>query len=94
MRYTIYHHLPQTLNLATEYGPCSPDNKPTPRFLRGMGWLGAGWDGLFYLCAGDGAGVAYYHTIGTPVALTSLAFLLGLLLLPFGKETRGAPLPA
>ncbi len=41
-----------------------------------------------------GAGVAYYHTIGTPVALTSLAFLVGLLLLPFGKETKGASLPA
>jgi MFS family permease len=40
-----------------------------------------------------GAGVARFHTIGTPVALTSVAFLLGLLLLPFGKETRGAPLP-
>ena len=41
-----------------------------------------------------GAGVAYYHTIGTPVALTSVAFLVGLLLLPFGEETRGQPLPA
>src|SRR5437879_4319414 len=41
-----------------------------------------------------GAGVSYYHTIGTPVALTSLAFLVGLLLLPLGKETKGAPLPA
>jgi MFS family permease len=41
-----------------------------------------------------GTGVAYYHTIGTPVALTSIAFLVGLLLLPFGKETKGAPLPA
>jgi MFS family permease len=40
-----------------------------------------------------GAGVAYYHTIGTPVALTSIAFLIGLLLLPFGEETRGKPLP-
>jgi MFS family permease len=40
-----------------------------------------------------GAGVAYYHTIGTPVALTSLAFVIGLLLLPFGKETKGEPLP-
>jgi nitrate/nitrite transporter NarK len=40
-----------------------------------------------------GAGVARFHTIGTPVALTSVAFLLGLVLLPFGKETRGAPLP-
>jgi MFS family permease len=40
-----------------------------------------------------GAGVAHYHTIGTPVALTSIAFLIGLLLLPFGEETRGKPLP-
>jgi MFS family permease len=41
-----------------------------------------------------GAGVAYFHTIGTPVALTSIAFLIGLLLLPFGEETRGKKLPA
>jgi MFS family permease len=41
-----------------------------------------------------GAGVAHFHTIGTPVALTSLAFIVGLLLLPFGKETKGEPLPA
>jgi MFS family permease len=41
-----------------------------------------------------GAGVARFHTIGTPVALTSVAFLLGLLLLPFGKETRGEELPS
>ena len=41
-----------------------------------------------------GAGVAHYHTIGTPVALTSLAFVIGLLLLPFGKETKGELLPA
>jgi MFS family permease len=40
-----------------------------------------------------GAGVAYFHTIGTPVALTSIAFLIGLLLLPFGEETRGKELP-
>jgi MFS family permease len=40
-----------------------------------------------------GAGVAYYQTIGIPVALTSLAFIIGLLLLPFGKETKGEPLP-
>ena len=37
-----------------------------------------------------GAGVAYYHTIGTPVAFTSIAFLIGLALLPFGEETRGS----
>jgi MFS family permease len=41
-----------------------------------------------------GAGVSYYHTIGTPVALTALAFVVGLILLPFGKETRGESLPA
>jgi len=41
-----------------------------------------------------GAGVAHYHTIGVPVAYTSLAFLVGLALLPFGEETRGKPLPA
>jgi MFS family permease len=41
-----------------------------------------------------GAGVAWFHTIGTPVALTSLAFLVGLALVPFGEETRGRALPA
>jgi MFS family permease len=41
-----------------------------------------------------GAGVSHFHTIGTPVALTSLAFIVGLLLLPFGKETKGELLPA
>jgi MFS family permease len=41
-----------------------------------------------------GAGVSYYHTIGTPVAMTAVAFVIGLLLLPFGEETRGKPLPA
>jgi MFS family permease len=41
-----------------------------------------------------GAGVARMHTIGTPVALTSVAFLLGLALLPLAEETRGKELPA
>jgi MFS family permease len=41
-----------------------------------------------------GNGVAHFRTIGTPVALTSMAFLIGLALLPFGVETRGKPLPA
>lgn len=40
-----------------------------------------------------GAGVSHFHTIGTPVALTSLAFLLGIFILPFGEETKGKPLP-
>jgi MFS family permease len=41
-----------------------------------------------------GGGVLAYGTIGTPVSLTSIAFLVGLLLLPFGEETKGKPLPA
>jgi MFS family permease len=40
-----------------------------------------------------GAGVQRFGTIGTPVALTSLAFLVGLALLPLGEETTGKPLP-
>jgi MFS family permease len=40
-----------------------------------------------------GAGVQYFQTIGTPVALTSIAFLVGLALLPFGEETKGRTLP-
>jgi len=38
--------------------------------------------------------VSYYGTIGTPVAFTSLAFLIGLFLLPMGEETTGKALPA
>jgi MFS family permease len=41
-----------------------------------------------------GALIRHYGTLGTPVALTSLAFVVGLLRLPFGAETRGKPLPA
>ncbi len=41
-----------------------------------------------------GAGVSYFGTIGIPVAITSVAFLIGLALIPFGEETRGQPLPA
>jgi MFS family permease len=41
-----------------------------------------------------GAGVAHFGTVGIPVALTSIAFVIGLLLLPFGEETRGQALPA
>ena len=40
-----------------------------------------------------GAGVSYFHTIGTPVALTSIAFLIGIALLPWGEETKGKALP-
>jgi len=41
-----------------------------------------------------GAMIRHYGTLGTPVALTSVAFVVGLLLLPFGAETRGKSLPA
>jgi MFS family permease len=40
-----------------------------------------------------GAGVARMHTIGTPVAMTSVAFLIGLAILPLAHETRGQELP-
>jgi hypothetical protein len=41
-----------------------------------------------------GAGIRHYQTLGGPVALIALAFVIGLLLLPFGVETKGRPLPA
>jgi MFS family permease len=41
-----------------------------------------------------GAGVSRMHTIGTPVALTSVAFLVGLILLRWAEETAGKELPA
>jgi MFS family permease len=40
-----------------------------------------------------GAGVSHFHTIGIPVALTAIPFVLGLFLLPFGLETTGQRLP-
>jgi MFS family permease len=41
-----------------------------------------------------GAGVQRHGSLGVPVALTSIAFAIGLLLIPFGAETRGECLPA
>lgn len=40
-----------------------------------------------------GAGIHHYQTMGTPVAATAFAFLVGILLLPFGQETKGKALP-
>lgn len=40
-----------------------------------------------------GAGVERFHSIGIPIALTSIAFIAGLALVPFGVETKGQPLP-
>ncbi len=40
-----------------------------------------------------GSGVRHYGSLGTPVALTAIAFVIGLLLIPFAAETRGQHLP-
>jgi MFS family permease len=40
-----------------------------------------------------GAMVRHVGTIGKPVAYTAIAFGLGLLIIPFGQETRNEPLP-
>jgi MFS family permease len=40
-----------------------------------------------------GAAIHRYGSMGVPVATTSLAFLLGLLVIPFATETRGERLP-
>jgi hypothetical protein len=39
-------------------------------------------------------GVQAMGTLGMPVALTALAFALGILVIPFAMETRGETLPA
>jgi MFS family permease len=41
-----------------------------------------------------GNGVQRYGSLGVPVALTALAFVVGLFLIPFAVETRGQPLPS
>lgn len=41
-----------------------------------------------------GAGVQRSGSLGMPVAVTAIAFAIGLLLIPFGIETRGECLPA
>jgi MFS family permease len=47
--------------------------------------------GVTYLV---GAGVQHFQTLGIPVALTAVVFLIGLLFLPLAGETKGKPLPA
>ena len=51
-------------------------------------YIGAGINFLI------GAGVHSYGSMGVPVATTAAAFILGLAVLPFCVETRGARLPA
>jgi MFS family permease len=41
-----------------------------------------------------GASVRHFGSLGTPVAMTAIAFAIGLLLIPFGAETRGKQLPS
>jgi MFS family permease len=42
---------------------------------------------------GLGALVLHMKTLGTPIAYTAIAFLLGLLIIPFAPETKGEELP-
>ncbi|HLG58154.1 MAG TPA: MFS transporter [Vicinamibacterales bacterium] len=41
-----------------------------------------------------GAGISSYGSLGIPVAVTAIAFVFGLLLLPLAEETKGKALPA
>jgi len=41
-----------------------------------------------------GNGIAAYGSLGVPVAVVAMAFIVGLLLLPLARETKGQPLPA
>jgi len=40
-----------------------------------------------------GAGISAYGSLGVPVAVTSIAFVLGVILLPLAEETKGKALP-
>jgi MFS family permease len=40
-----------------------------------------------------GSMIHSYGSIGVPVATTAIAFILGLLVIPFARETKGMPLP-
>jgi len=51
-------------------------------------FLGAGVNFLL------GAAVLHMHTLGVPVALTAIVFVLGLFIIPFAPETKGEPLPS
>ena len=50
-----------------------------------------GGAGISFLVAN---GVRHYGSLGIPVAMTAIAFGIGLILIPFGAETRGQHLPA
>ena len=40
-----------------------------------------------------GAAVLHMHTLGVPVAVTAIAFVIGLFIIPFAPETKGEVLP-
>ena len=40
-----------------------------------------------------GSMIHNYGSIGVPVAMTAIAFVLGLFVIPFATETKGMPLP-
>jgi hypothetical protein len=40
-----------------------------------------------------GAAVLHTHTLGLPVALTAVAFVVGLFVIPLAPETHGEALP-
>jgi hypothetical protein len=41
-----------------------------------------------------GSGIQTYGSLGVPVAITAIAFIFGLILVPMSEETKGKPLPA
>ena len=41
-----------------------------------------------------GAAVLHMHTLGVPIALTAIAFVIGLIVIPLAPETHGEALPA
>lgn len=41
-----------------------------------------------------GAGIHEYGSLGVPIALTAIVFVVGILLVPFGEETKGRLLPS
>ena len=41
-----------------------------------------------------GSGIQSYGSLGIPVAITAIAFVFGLILVPMSDETKGKPLPA
>ena len=47
--------------------------------------------GMVFLLA---SGISYFGSLGKPVSLTAIAFVIGLAVLPLAEETRGKPLPA